>query len=453
MVMSDISKNLLYLYFIKILTEFKENKKIAKIATLFPVFLAIIKSEESFYFMTTLITLAIGTIILSLIICIHELGHFLAFRKVGIRVIEFSIGFGHKIYGKEIKGTMFSIRAIPFGGYVMPEGDEDDDGKDNSSTVGLASKPWYIRFFVYFAGPLMNFLTVIAICFIFNLLSYETMPIISEVKENGAAYEAGLLPGDEIKRVHYIEIKNYDDILTSLVYNPKEEIPLHFVRDKYKKATLITPQLFEYEGKTYGDPGFQLQKRHIPVIRSAGLAFSSLYYLFEDTLAYYKKWIADIVSGKKSEQDELMGPIGMISEIGKAVNDYSEKQKEESKKISEYLYSMSKFVLIEILWLSFALGFFNIIPIPGLDGGRMLLCLIEGISRRRFSPNIEGYIVLSGLLFVLLLIIYGTYNDIRRMIRPSAETTAIENTNTEKTADTAQPEEKDKENTTKKDEK
>lgn len=400
--------------------------------------------------MATLITFAIGTIILSLVICVHELGHFLALKKVGIRVIEFSIGFGHKIYGKEIKGTMFSIRAIPFGGYVLPEGDEDDD-KDNSFTVGLASKPWHIRFFVCFAGPLMNFLTVIAICFIFNLLSYETMPIISEVKENGAASEAGLLPGDEIKRVHYIEIKNYDDILTSLVYNPKEEIPLHFVRDKYKKATLITPQLFEYEGKTYGDPGFQLQKRHIPVIRSAGLAFSSLYYLFEDTLAYYKKWIADIVSGNKSEQNELMGPIGMISETGKAVNDYSEKQKEESKKVSEYLYSMSKFVLIEILWLSFALGFFNIIPIPGLDGGRMLLCLIEGISRRRFSPNIEGYIVLSGLLFVLLLIIYGTYNDIRRMIRPSAETTAIENTNTEKTADTAQPEEKDKDQTTQKD--
>lgn len=341
--------------------------------------------------------IVIAIVLFSVIVLFHELGHFLLAKANGIRVNEFSLGLGPTIIGFKKGETKYSIKLLPFGGACMMEGEDGESSDDRS----FQKKGVWQRISVVFAGPFFNFI----MAFVFSLIligcaGYDEAKIDS-VMEGYPAYEAGIQSGDKIVKMNGKSIHFYREVSMYSTFHPGEEVTIVYERDGKNYSTVLTPKLDSESGRyLYGVRGTGE--------RTKGNAWD----VCKNSVYEVKYWICSTVESLKmlvtggASVNEMSGPVGIVQVVGDTV--------EESAKTDGYFYAFLNVLNWGIL-LSANLGVMNLLPIPALDGGRLVFLLFEAITRKKIPPEKEGFVHFIGIIFLLGLMVLVMFNDIRKI--------------------------------------
>ncbi len=352
--------------------------------------------------------IVIALIIFGLIVTVHEFGHFICAKLSGINVLEFSVGMGPKIIQKKKGETMYSLRALPVGGYCAMEG-EDSDTEDERSF--RKAKLWK-RMIVLAAGAFMNFvlgfvLLIGMVCMMDKVPTNKISGFSGVRNEDGTvtyyadSYKSGLEHGDVIKKIdgtRVFSVLDLNYIFTMKASNDDGTRSVTVKRDG--KTVSFTSVKFKdnYPGSTDEiDFGLErLDKNPLTVVKGSGDIFLSMSHIVGLSLK-------QLATGKV-EKEEVSGPVGVVSEINEVA-----KESEDKKDALFNLLYISALITINV-------GIFNLLPVPGLDGGRLLFCLIELVRRKPVKPEHEGYVHLAGMFLLFGIMIFATYNDIARII-------------------------------------
>ncbi|MEA1960027.1 MAG: RIP metalloprotease RseP [Bacillota bacterium] len=342
--------------------------------------------------MTVLLTL----LVIAVLILVHEWGHFRVARRIGIPVYEFSLGFGYKLYSTKYNGVEYSLRLIPLGGYVRMAGEEPGDMEDPN---GFSARTPLEKIRVAFAGPFMNFVAAIFIFIYSFAVIGVAQPIdeavIGEVLPGKPAELAGLQSGDRIMAVDSTNVGTWEEFVTMIRQQTSgEEITITINRDGIEKDLALKPIVNETSGipmiGVYSKVEFEKQN----ILNSIKYGFIQTYQMTMLLLS----GLGMMFSGAVSSSD-LAGPVGIASMVGEA-----------ARGGLVYLLNFTAF-------LSINLGILNLLPIPALDGSRIVFAIVELVRRRPLNPEKEGMIHWFGFLFLMALIVFATYNDILRLIR------------------------------------
>ena len=345
-----------------------------------------------------IVSFLIAFVIFSIVILFHELGHFLLAKANGIRVNEFCFGLGPTICGIQKGETKYCIKAFPFGGACMMEG-EDEDSTDNRA---FGKKPVWGRMSVVFAGPFFNF--ILAFIFAFILMScvgYDK-PVLSGVMEGYAAEKAGLQEGDEIIRMNHFSVHFSREITAYGTFHSGETIKVTYARDGQKHTTTLVPKLDKETGRYLY--GFQTMGN----VRVKGNVLTNLKNSFYEVRCWIYPTIQSLkmLVTRQVSPNELSGPVGIVKSIGDTY--------QQSVKNDGYYYALLNMLNWTIL-LSANLGVMNLLPLPALDGGRLLFLIIEAIRRKRIDPDKEGMVNLVGIVLLFGLMFIVMFNDIRKL--------------------------------------
>ena len=339
-------------------------------------------------------------IILGFIVLIHESGHFLFAKLFNIYVYEFSIGMGPKLFSKKSKKgeTVYSIRAIPIGGFCSLAGEEGDEDKEVPRDRKLFAKPVWQRFLVMFFGAGFNFIGAITILFLIGVIwgSTSTKPIISKVAVDNPAYIAGLQDGDYVKKINNHKIKTSDDILIYLQVEDKTK-PITFTveRDNKEYNFKVTPKEEEVDGNKIYRIGVTVSgKVEHGIIPAVKYAFVKTDSLFRQMFITIKGLFTGGLSVK-----QLSGPVGIYNIVGE--------QRQAGFENILYLVAL----------LSINVGFINLLPLPAFDGGRILFLIIEKIKGSPVKPETEGLVNTVWFILLMLLMVYVTFNDILKLFK------------------------------------
>lgn len=366
--------------------------------------------------MSFIITILAALLVFSAVIAIHEFGHFTVAKLCGIQVNEFSIGMGPVLWKKNHKGTQYSLRALPVGGFVALEGEESPESQQAEAAhtvqeqpapeteasvqptgVPLNEAPVWQRALVMVAGAVMNF--VLGFVVLVLLISARNEPITSRViykiNEGALCGQTGLEAGDKVLAVNGRRCFVANDMIYELVRAEQYRADFTVLRDG-KTVELPDVQFDTWvddSGETHMSLGFTvygIQKTPLNVLKEAGN--SVLYY---GRIIYTS--LADLVRGRESIND-LSGPVGIVTAIGQAAS-----------------YGWQD--LLELLALiTINLGILNLLPFPALDGGKIVFLLIEGITGYAVPEKIQGSLTVAAFALLFGLMIFATYNDILRLI-------------------------------------
>ncbi len=375
--------------------------------------------------MSVIITFVAAVLIFGAVIAIHEFGHFSAAKLSGIQVNEYSIGMGPALFKKIVGGTQYTLRLLPIGGYVAMEGegspesnaaqrerDADEDGEeeeadqleswnpippDKRTGMPFPEAAIWKRAIVMAAGPLMNF--VLGFVVLLGLIALRSDPIASRViysiADGALCGQTGLQAGDEIVAVNGRRCFIANDILYELVRTQNTQADFTVRRDG-KLVQLPGVRFDSYtdeNGNARMNIGFTvyaLEKTPANVLKET--VNSELYYgriIFTS--------LVDLLRGRESINN-LSGPVGIVSAIGQAAS-----------------YGLTD--LLELLVLiTVNVGVFNLLPIPALDGGRLVFLAVEAVIRRPVSQRLQESLTLATFILLFGLMIFATYNDVLRLI-------------------------------------
>lgn len=349
--------------------------------------------------MNFIITLLILILVLGIIVFIHELGHFLAAKKIGVYVYEFSIGMGPKIFSFKRKNdeTTYSLRLLPLGGFTALASDEES-GKGLKKEQILENKTPIQKFFVLIMGIVFNMLLAIVFLFINGLIygSPSTLPYIGGVLDNSPAYKANLKEGDLILKINNKNVSSWDDVLLETRFGDiKETYTFKIERDNKTLDIELTPEITKNddgeETITFGISSMtKREKGFIPAVKYGFTAtYKSIISVFNI--------LGKLITGKIGA-DNLSGPIGVYTVIDNI----------KSKGLENIIYLTA--------YLSINVGVINLIPIPVFDGGRILILIIETIKGKKANPKLETWLNGIGVAFLVILMIYVAINDILKLI-------------------------------------
>ncbi len=368
--------------------------------------------------MTGLLTAVASVLTFGVVIFVHELGHFLAARRCGIRVEEFSIGMGPPLWHWERNGTKYSVRLLPIGGYnLMTETEEDgpyDGEEDGAPPRPRPPRPprqgiWPVvaagqpvseasvgqRFFVFAAGALMNFALGFGILLVFLARQNAiTSKIIYSFTDNAVSRQTGLAVNDEILKVNGRYCFVAEDVLYELQRAENYTADFTVLRDG--KVTELPNVRFGTTQNADGATSMVLEftvygiaKTPRSLLRGAGNYF--LYYARVIIRSF-----VDLLRGRVSLND-LSGPVGIVSAIGQAVQ-----------------YGLDDLLQLAAL-ITINLGIFNLLPFPALDGGRLLFLVIEKLAGRPVPQNIQMAVNAAGMALLMMLMVFTTFQDFTRL--------------------------------------
>lgn len=342
--------------------------------------------------------IVIAILMFCIIVIVHELGHFLLAKMNGIAVKEFSIGFGPTLLGFTKNETKYSVKLIPFGGACIF--DDEDPEKAEESTF-LKASVW-ARMAVIAAGPIFNFiLAFIMALFVVGASGYDTATL-TDVMEGYPAAEAGLQPGDTILKMGNERVKLYREVVIYSYMNQNEPVEITYERDGQKYQTTLQ-QVYDKEANRYyyGFSGGAYIEDGSP-LKVLQYSVYEVRYWIKTTL----KSIGMIFEGKVTK-DDVAGPVGITQMVGEV---YEEAAPEG---ISVVVLSMLNIAIL----ISANLGVMNLLPLPALDGGRLVFLVIEIIRRKPISPEKEGMVHFVGLALLMILMVFVMYNDIMRLFQ------------------------------------
>ncbi len=352
-------------------------------------------------------------LLITVVVFIHELGHYSVGRWCGIGVETFSIGMGKQVWGKTDKsGTLWRIAILPIGGYVKFFGDEDPSGKksklseNNMDDKNFHNKSVWKKIATTAAGPLFNFILAI---FIFSVIFFfrgESLvqPHIGQIVDESPAYNSGLEPGDEIIYADNEEILYFNDLRDYVLDNPKNEIELTIVRDGIEKTVFLTPEVIsakdrfgnDYSSARIGVIGSQ-NPEHVE-LKKYGF-FASIYRGTLETYNLSSKilsYLGKLIAGRESI-DQMGGPIKIIQISGEISN-----------------YGIIPLLAL-IAAISVNLGIINLLPIPVLDGGHLLYYSFEVLRGKPLSQKTQEIGMQIGMSLLIALMIFVTFLDISRL--------------------------------------
>ena len=366
--------------------------------------------------MSIFITLIAALVVFSAVIAIHEFGHFTVAKLCGIQVNEFSIGMGPALWKKIYKGTQYSLRALPVGGYVALEGEESPESqqaeaaRDERETedtnpvppeqrtgIPLNEAPVWQRVLVMVAGAFMNFVLgfVVLVILVAAQEGAITSKTIYSIEDDALCGQTGLQAGDEIVAVNGRRCFVANDILYELVRTEAYRADFTVKRDG-RRVELPDVQFDTWQdddGQTHMTLGFTvygIKKTPLNVLKEAWN--STLYY---GRIVFTS--LADLVRGRESINN-LSGPVGIVTAIGQAAS-----------------YGWQD--LLELLALiTINLGVFNLLPFPALDGGKVVFLIIEGVTGHAVPEKLQGTLTMAAFALLFGLMLFATYNDIIRLV-------------------------------------
>ena len=351
--------------------------------------------------------------IISLIVFIHEFGHFIVARWCGVKIEEFAIGFGKKIFGfRDKKGTEWKFCILPFGGYVKMYGDKNGASipdielikqmSTHERKISFLGKNVYQRIAIVGAGPIANFILAI---FIFTCLFKvngisQVEPVVSEIVENSASFEAGIKKGDRILAIDDKEIEDFQDIRSLVVTGLEADLNFKIERQGEELNIKITPKIIsqkdifgdEIKIRTIGLIAENVIKKELSLIGSFVEANKETLNISQSIL----KTLGQLITGQRSVK-ELGGPLKIAKYSGKTV--------EQGLVVVAWFMAM----------ISINLGVMNLLPIPVLDGGHLFYYFFEAIRGKPLSQKVQTYGYNFGLAIVLSLMVFTTLNDIFQM--------------------------------------
>lgn len=362
-------------------------------------------------------------LILSIIVFIHEYGHYIVAKKFGVKIISFSIGFGKEIYGWNDKyGTRWKISLIPLGGYVKMYGDQDPTSQPSKNIKTLTNKekklaffykPLHQRFLIVLAGPLANYLLGIVMMLLI-LIKFGTSTssnIITEVIPNLPAQTAGIEAGDRIIKIDNMNIKTFSDLQKIIQINPGILLNIIVERNSHQIPLTLTPQ----SKITKDFLGNEIKTGYIG-IKSDEVTFQEVTFLEAIPLSVKETWDISILTLKVIKQlilgqrnlSDLSGPVRIAQYSGQVTK--KSLTKDENGNRNLYL------ILWFIAMLSINLGLMNLLPIPVLDGGHLFLYSIEFLFRKSLPNKAQEIVFALGFSFLFVIFILVTFNDIKSII-------------------------------------
>ena len=332
----------------------------------------------------------IAILFFELIIIIHEGGHFVAARLMKIKVNEFAIGMGPKLFSRTGKETTFSLRAIPFGGYCAMEGEDEESDDENA----FINKKVRQRIFVVVAGAAMNLILGFVILLIMvSSGSLVGTTQIARFEDNAVSAQYGLEVGDVIKSIDGVRIYTPNDLSTAFTRSDDATVDMRVTRGGKELSLDVTFGTEEYEGRNYIIMDFWLlgEKKTVSnVIKAAAYDFVS----YSKTIFLS---VHDMIVGKYGISD-VSGPVGAVSIVSQAVKT-----------------SFSSMLRIMAL-LTINVGLFNLFPIPALDGWRLFILIGEGVTGKKLPSKAEYLINAIGLIVLLGFMCVVTFSDITKLI-------------------------------------
>ncbi|MFQ5637333.1 MAG: RIP metalloprotease RseP [bacterium] len=336
--------------------------------------------------------------VLGFLIFVHELGHFLTAKLVGIRVERFSIGFPPRMFGKKIGDTDYCVSWLPLGGYVKMSGmvDESLDAEITGASWEFMSKPIWQRVIVISAGSFMNILTAVILyallAYFMGLIEAVDGTRVGEVFSGRPAETIGLEKGDVITAIDSQAITTWEELTTLIHSKPEQEIEIEWQRDGQAFHETVVPEL--NEPRKIGMIGIA----PTPIRRKFGF-FESTAYGFEkagETLKLILFSLKQIATGKVAIKEAIGGPLTIFQ-----MTSFSARRGFDS-------------LLMFTAFISLNLGFFNLLPFPVLDGGHLTFLFIEGIRRKPISVKTKIIVQQVGMAFLLALMVFVIFNDFRR---------------------------------------
>lgn len=341
--------------------------------------------------------IVLAILLFSGIIIFHELGHFTLAKLNGIRVDEFSLGLGPTIIGKEIGGTKFSLKLLPFGGACMMGEDEVDDMSEGS----FNSKSVWARMSVIVAGPVFNFIMALVFSIIMVAWIGYDKPVVAGVTQGYSAMEQGIQKGDVITELNGKSIHLWKEIsLFNLMNKDAGTVTVTYERDGKEYTAQIEPR--QLEGDSFKMMGIQGTGEYT----KAGILESVKYGAY--TLRYWVDYTFDclklLVTGQVGIK-QMSGPVGIVNVVDGIYKESAP---------AGWQVVVLNLLNIAIL-LSANLGVMNLLPLPALDGGRLVFLVVEAVRRKRVPPEKEGMVHFAGFALLLVLMVVVMYNDIRNL--------------------------------------
>lgn len=337
----------------------------------------------------------LAILVFGTIVFVHELGHFLLAKANGIRVDEFSIGMGPRLLSKVKGETRYSLKLFPIGGSCMMGEDDVDDMSEGS----FNSKSVWARMAVIVAGAAFNF--ILAFIFAVIIVGYAGYdePVISGTVEGYSAEAEGMQAGDRIVRMNGKKINLWREVTYYNMFHQGETVDLVYERDGEKYEATIVPKQDE-------DGNYLLGVLSPGEYTKANVLTAMQYGVYE-----VKFWICTTIESLKMLVtggvgiDQLSGPVGIVN----VVDDTYQQSKSYG-----FVVVLMQMLNIGIL-LSANLGVMNLLPLPALDGGRLVFLIIEAIRGKRVPPDKEGMVHFVGMILLFALMIFVFFNDIKRL--------------------------------------
>jgi regulator of sigma E protease len=350
-------------------------------------------------------------VVLTVLVFVHELGHYWIARINKVRVEVFSVGFGPEIWGRTDKhGTRWKISWIPLGGYVKMFGENDFEKREGETkpemseadrAVSFHSKTLGQRAAIVFAGPAANYIFAIVVFFLLFAVVGEMRPLagVGQVDENSAAATAGLEPGDRIVRIDDREIITFSDLQDAIQPNPGVPLRMTVLRDGAEQVLAVTPSVRRVESATGEVTEFGL----------LGVRPDAEQYLHERRDPLTASWMAVERTGAFTMQ--ILQVVGGI-----ITGNHSAKDLGGPLRIAQMSGEIAERRWTDLIpWaaiLSINLGLINLFPIPMLDGGHLAFYIVEAIRGRPLGPRAQEIGFRFGFLFVIALFVFVTWNDL-----------------------------------------
>ncbi|HML66947.1 MAG TPA: M50 family metallopeptidase [Clostridia bacterium] len=341
--------------------------------------------------MSTALSILAALLLLSLLVMIHELGHYFAGRALGFSILEFSIGMGPKLLKKKDKhGTEFSLRAFPIGGMCRFEGEDENVVNEKSFN---AQKVWK-RIIVVLAGPITNLVFAILLAFVTLSAFGDFMPAIYEVNQSSPAEAAGMQAGDVITEIDGKPVRFYFQTVDMILAVESKDLTIGVLRNGAEKELYLKNIYNEAQGKNLIGVTITTERMKFGAGESA---LRSVNYVTA-TLVETFRFLGRALQGNASSSDAA-GPVAIVAIISEAVR------------------SSGETVLRQLVLISASLGIMNLLPIPAMDGGRLVFMIIEVIRGKAISQEKEGMVHFVGLILLFGLIIFLTFNDVSNLLK------------------------------------
>lgn len=355
----------------------------------------------------TIVSIILFVVIFGIVVVSHELGHFLLAKAGGITVVEFSVGMGPTLFSFTKGGTKYSLKLFPLGGACMFEGEDGLNVKEGENNPGaFPNANVWKRISTVFAGPLFNFILAFIISLVMVNMIVIRDPVATEVLEGGAAEAAGLQDGDRIISLDGERVYLYEEILLYNAMYRGGEVEMVYERDGERYTTRLTPIYNEAEERYM--MGFS-NKDYVELKGTDALRYA--WYEMRYNVKNTYKSLGMLITGQVSRRD-VAGPVGIANVVG----DTYEQAKEQAEANDGGWKEVCMNVLVNMmnitLMLSVNLGILNLLPLPALDGGRLVFLFLEVIRGKPIPAEKEGMVHFIGLMFFMVLMVFIFFNDL-----------------------------------------